>query len=95
MLYQQMYNAIIEKDMDTIRKIFDNEFVLLYINDRNMNKNECLSAIKGGGWIVAYSNVNYDDIVITVNGNYATLCGKSYVNIENKSGGKKNDLYIQ
>ncbi len=48
MLYQQMYNAIIEKDMDTIRKIFDNEFVLLYINDRNMNKNECLSAIKGG-----------------------------------------------
>ena len=30
-----------------------------------------------------------------MNGNYATLCGKSYVNIENKSGGKKNDLYIQ
>ena len=49
--------------------------------------------LKGG--IVAYSNVNYDDIVITVNGSYATLCGKSYVNIENKSGGKKNDLYIQ
>lgn len=92
-LYHQMYSAIIEKDMDTIAKIFANDFVMLYLNGKNMNKNECLTAIKEGA--LSYSHVNHDDIVVRVNGDYATICGKSVVNIEGRSGEKKADLHIQ
>lgn len=92
-LYRQMYSAIIEKDMDTITKIFANDFVMLYLNGRNMNKNECLTAIREGS--LSYSNVNHDDIVVTVNGNHATLCGKSSVDIESRGNKKKEDLHIQ
>ena len=88
-----MYSAIIEKDMDTITKIFANDFVMLYLNGRNMNKNECLTAIREGS--LSYSNVNHDDIVVTVNGNHAILCGKSSVDIESRGNKRKEDLHIQ
>lgn|GEM_PF-1345235 len=93
MLYRQMYSAIIERDMDTIGKIFANDFVLLYINGRSMDKNECINAIREGA--IIYLHVNHDDIVVTVSGDHATLCGKSFVNVENHGEEKKADLHIQ
>ena len=93
MLYRQMYSAIIAKDIDIVEKIFANDFVMLYINGRNMNKSECLNAIKEGE--LGYSKVNHDDIIINVNGNHATLCGKSFVDIKNSSDNKKANLRIQ
>ena len=92
-LYREMYSAIIAKDMDTIAKLFANDFVMLYLNGKNMNKAECLTAIKEGS--LGYSRVNHDDIIVTVNGDQATLCGKSSVNMKTTESNKKVDLHIQ
>lgn len=90
-LYRQMYSAIITKDMDAVTKIFASDFVMFYLNGINMNKNQCLTAIKDG--TLSYSRANHDDIVVNVYGDHATICGKTSVDIGNNV--KKIDLHIQ
>ena len=92
-LYRKMYTAIIEKDLDTIVRIFANDFVMLYLNGKNMNKNEYMSVIREGS--LGFSYAKHDDIVVTVHGDRATLCGKSFVDIGNDSSDDKTNLHIQ
>ena len=35
-LYREMYSAIIKQDVETIARIFANDFVMLYLNGKNM-----------------------------------------------------------
>ena len=53
--------------------------------------NQCL--LKEG--VLGFSQAKHDDIVVNVHGDRATLCGKSFVNIEDNANDKKSDLRIQ
>ena len=60
---------------------------------RIWHKDECISVIKEG--VLGFSQAKHDDIVVNVHGDRATLCGKSFVNIEDNANDKKSDLRIQ
>ena len=85
-LYKEMYRAMIAKDMAAMAKIHAPSFVLIHMTGAKMNQKEYLAAVKDG--TLNYYTADHDDISVSVNGNKATLCGKSRVNAAVYGGGK-------
>lgn len=85
-LYKEMYRAMIAKDMTAMEKIHAPSFTLIHMTGTKMNQKEYLAAVKDG--TLNYYTADHDDISVSVNGNKATLCGKSRVNAAVYGGGK-------
>ena len=86
-LYKTMYHAMIAKDMDEMAKIHADSFVLIHMTGTEMNQKEYLTAVKDG--TLNYYTAEHEEIKVSVNGNKATLCGKSRVNAAVYGGGKR------
>ena len=77
-LYGQMCKAMVQKDMATMNEIHDDDFLLVHMTGSRMNKKEYLDAVKDG--TLNYYSMEHDEIFVTVDGDSATLKGKSRVN---------------
>ena len=89
-LYREMYKAMVEKDTATLNRVHADDFVLTHMTGMHQSKQEYIRAIAGG-------TLN-EQMDIKVDGNHATLTGRSRVNAAVFGGGRHTwrlQLYFQ
>ena len=83
--YQEMYRAMIAKDIPTLSAVLDDSFVLVHMTGMRQPKAAFLKAVANG--TLNYSSAEHDSMDVTVQGNTATLIGKSRVHAAVFGGG--------
>ena len=84
--YKQMYRAMIAKDIDTLGSLLDENAMLIHMTGTRQPKLEYLRAIKDG--TLNYYSVEDDEVIIEVDGNKATMTGRSRLNAAVYGGGR-------
>ncbi len=77
-LYQEMYQAMIHKDLNTLERILDSGFELIHMTGMHQSKQAFIQAVMNG--TLNYYTEITDDTDISVHGNNAKVIGKSRVN---------------
>ena len=77
-VYQEMYRAMIAKDIPALLTVLDDSFVLVHMTGMRQTKPAFLKAVENG--TLNYASAAHDSMEVTISGNSATLIGKSRVN---------------
>ena len=85
-LYATMYNAMVAKDTATLSRIHADDFVLIHITGMRQSKKEYLDAIADG--TLNYYTAVHEQMEVTVEGDCATLIGRSRVTAAVFGGGR-------
>ena len=85
-LYREMYEAMVKKDTATLNRIHADDFVLTHMTGMHQSKQEYIRAIAGG--TLNYYSAEHEQMDIKVDGNHATLTGRSRVNAAVFGGGR-------
>mgnify|MGYP002859622340 CR=1 FL=1 len=85
-LYRQMYRAMIAKDIAALDSILDEGSVLVHMTGVRQQKRDYLHEIKNG--TLNYYSVDDDEMIINVDGDTATMTGRSRVNAAVYGGGR-------
>ena len=85
-LYREMYKAMVEKDTATLNRVHADNFVLTHMTGMHQSKQEYIKAIAGG--TLNYYSAEHEQMDIKVDGNHATLTGRSRVNAAVFGGGR-------
>ena len=85
-LYKQMYRAMVEKDTVTLDEQHADEFVLTHMTGMRQSKQEYIRAIANG--TLNYYEATHEQIDIRINGDRATLTGRSRVSAAVFGGGR-------
>ncbi|MBE6260886.1 MAG: nuclear transport factor 2 family protein [Prevotella sp.] len=85
-LYKQMYRAMVEKDTVTLDEQHADEFVLTHMTGMRQSKQEYIRAIADG--TLNYYEATHEQIDIRINGDRATLTGRSRVTAAVFGGGR-------
>ncbi len=83
--YQEMYRAMIAKDIPALSAVLDDSFVLVHMTGMRQPKAAFLKAVANG--TLNYSSAEHDSMDVTVQGDTATLIGKSRVHAAVFGGG--------
>ena len=83
--YQEMYRAMIVKDIPALSQVLDDSFVLVHMTGMHQPKAAFLKAVANG--TLNYSSAEHDSMDVTVRENTATLNGKSRVHAAVFGGG--------
>lgn len=75
--YRQMYQAMTEKDMDTLSEVLDDSFVLVHMTGMRQSKEAFLRAVGNG--TLNYYSANHESIQVRQSGDQAALVGQSRV----------------
>jgi len=85
-LYKQMYRAMVEKDTVTLDEQHADEFVLTHMTGMRQSKTQYIRAIADG--TLNYYEATHEQIDIRINGNRATLTGRSRATAAVFGGGR-------
>ena len=85
-LYKQMYRAMMEKDTVTLNQVHADEFVLTHMTGMRQSKTQYIRAIADG--TLNYYEAAHEQIDIRIDGNRATLTGRSRVTAAVFGGGR-------
>lgn len=85
-LYETMYQAMVAKDTATLNRVYANEMVLVHITGMRQSKKEYLDAIADG--TLNYYTAVHEQMEVTVEGDRATLTGRSRVTAAVFGGGR-------
>ena len=85
-LYKQMYQAMVEKDTVTLDELHADEFVLTHMTGMRQSKQEYIRAIADG--TLNYYEATHEQIDIRIDGDRATLTGRSRVTAAVFGGGR-------
>ena len=85
-LYQDMYKAMVEKDLATLDCVHADEFVLVHMTGMRQSKEEYINAILDG--TLNYYSASHEQIDIAIDGDRATLTGRSRVTAAVFGGGR-------
>lgn len=85
-LYEQMYEAMINKDRTELERIHDDSFVLIHMTGMRQNKSEYIDAVMGT--TLNYYSASHVDMQAEVTGDTARLTGKSKVTAAVFGGGR-------
>ena len=83
--YKRMYDGMIAKDEKILRDVLDDSFVLVHMTGMRQPKVAFLKAVANG--ILNYASAGHDSMDVTINGDHATLIGKSRVHAAVFGGG--------
>ena len=76
-VYREMYRAMIEKDIPALSQVLDESFVLVHMTGMRQGKAAFLKAVANG--TLNYASAVHDGMEVILNGERATLIGKSRV----------------
>ena len=76
-VYREMYRAMIEKDIPALSQVLDESFVLVHMTGMRQGKAAFLKAVANG--TLNYASAVHDGMEVVLNGERATLIGKSRV----------------
>ena len=85
-LYERMYTAMIAKDEAVLREVHAEDFVLVHMTGMHQTREQYIRAIMDG--TLNYYSAETEDLQISVNGDEATLRGRSRVNAAVFGGGR-------
>ncbi|OWV01081.1 hypothetical protein B7994_04730 [Fibrobacter sp. UWR2] len=85
-LYREMWKILIAKDASGIKHTHAENFVLMHMTGSRMNRAEFIAAVQDG--TLNYYTADHDEINVKIDGNHATLVGKSRVNAAVYGGGR-------
>ena len=91
-LYNEMWQALLAKDISTLDKIHADDFVLVHMTGMNQPKKEYLRCVKDGE--LNYFSSTPENIFVEVDGNKGKLIGQSKVGAA-VFGGRKNTWRLQ
>ena len=83
--YQEMYRAMIAKDIPALAQVLDDSFVLVHMTGIRQSKVAFLKAVANG--TLNYASAGHDSMDVTINGDHAILIGKSRVHAAAFDGG--------
>ena len=83
--YIEMYRAMIAKDIPALSSVLDDSFVLVHMTGMRQHKAVFLKAVANG--TLNYASAEHDSMDVTINGDHATLIGKSRVHAAVFGGG--------
>lgn len=84
--YREMYRAMIAKDSAALDDVLDDSFVLVHMTGTRQDKRAFIKAVVNG--TLNYYSCRDDSIDVKINGDKATLIGKSQVSAAVFGGGK-------
>jgi len=85
-LYREMYEAMVRKDTVTLNRVHADDFVLTHMTGMHQSKQEYIKAIAHG--TLNYYSAEHEQMDIKIDGNHATLTGRSQVNAAVFGGGR-------
>lgn len=85
-LYLAMCNAMIAKDTSTLAMMHADDYVLTHMTGARQTKREYLDAIADG--TLNYYSAQHDSIDITLDGDSASVIGRSRINAAVYGGGR-------
>lgn len=85
-LYHEMYAAMVKKDRAQLERIHDDSFVLVHMTGTRQNKSVYISSIMDG--TLNYYSEKTEGLEISIDGNRATMTGRSRVNAAVFGGGR-------
>jgi len=85
-LYREMYEAMVRKDTATLNRVYADDFVLTHMTGMHQSKQVYIQSIANG--TLNYYSAEHEQMNIKVNGNHATLTGRSRVNAAVFGGGR-------
>jgi len=85
-LYERMYRAMIAKDTTALRPMFADDFYLVHMTGTRQNRQQYLEAIADG--TLNYYDCTTEQLEVKVDGDSATLTGRSRVLAAVYGGGK-------
>ena len=85
-LYREMYEAMIAKDTTTLNRVHADEFVLTHMTGMHQSKQMYIQAIANG--TLNYYSAEHEEVDIKVDGDKATMTGRSRVNAAVFGGGR-------
>ena len=85
-LYRDMYRAMVNKDRTELERVHDDSFYLLHMTGMKQSKSVYINSIMTG--TLNYYDEKTEALYITVNGDTATLIGRSRVTAAVFGGGK-------
>ena len=85
-LYREMYEAMVKKDTATLNRFHADDFVLTHMTGLRQPKQVYINAIANG--TLNYYSAEHEQMDIKVDGNRATLTGRSRVNAAVFGGGR-------
>ena len=85
-LYREMYEAMVAKDTATLNRVHADDFVLVHMTGMHQSKQEYINAIADG--TLNYYKAEHEQMDVTVDGDHATLTGRSRVTAAVFGGGR-------
>ena len=85
-LYRTYWRCMIDKDADGLRQIMADDYCLLHMTGVRQSRETFLRGLLDGTF--NYFSVEHDSIEVQINGNTATMVGKSHVSAAVYGGGK-------
>ena len=85
-LYENMYSSVVAKDRSGLERVHDDSFVLVHMTGMNQDKETYIRSIMNG--TLNYYSAVTEDLFIQIDGDKATMTGKSLVNAAVFGGGK-------
>lgn len=74
-LYIKLCDASINKDEEILNEILSDDYILIHMTGRNQTKQEYINSVKNGE--LKYYESIHESIKININGDEATLIGKT------------------
>lgn len=85
-LYREMYAAMVAKDTATLNRVHADDFVLTHMTGMHQSKQVYIQSIANG--TLNYYSAEHEQMDIKIDGDRATLTGRSRVNAAVFGGGR-------
>lgn len=74
-LYIDLCDASINKDLDKLNEILSDDYILVHMTGMKQSKEDYIESVKSGE--LAYYESNHESIEVNINGEEATIIGKT------------------
>lgn len=91
-LYIDLCDASINKDLDKLNEILSDDYILVHMTGMKQSKEDYIESVKSGE--LAYYESNHESIEVNINGEEATIIGKTKT-LASPFGSSKSWWYLR
>ena len=76
-IYIELTQASINKDIEKLNELLSDKYILIHMTGMNQTKDDYINSVKNGS--LKYYDTVHDSIIVSIDGNKASIVGKSKV----------------
>ena len=76
-IYIELTQASINKDIEKLNELLSDKYILVHMTGMNQTKEDYINSVKNGS--LKYYDAVHDSIIVSIDGNKASIVGKSKV----------------